>query len=240
MLHQQSFNAALRRGDRAALESFYDQLRGQVDDQGFWQLLEQQLPAAAGAELLRKTGPLRASLSAGDFAGFLRSAPAAAVLTFLSLALLTGCQSAGSASGPAAASGASAAVAPAGAPAVDGDAAPEQTFENVRARLLDYINRAQLPASEKRRLKAALRETEDVALLQSRTELDDLFAQQDPKEIAARLETLVLFHAETTAAPENGFRIKAVTKYKGVNFDPLREPAITTLARSSRPPRPTR
>jgi hypothetical protein len=242
MKKRDSFLAALRRGDHAALESFYEQLRGQADDQAFWRFLERQLPEQPCAELHGGVGLLRTAVAGGDFAGFLRSAPVAAVVAFLSLALLTACQpETATEVGAPAEVGAATAPAPADvatglAPSDPGPSEPTLSAEELRPRLLEYITKAQLPASEKRRLKSVLNKTDDTALVESRTQLSELFAKEEPKEIAAALEALVLFTAKTAKTPGKGKKVKPVTRYKGVNFDNGLEPPMTTLYKGVRFP----
>ena len=91
--------------------------------------------------------------------------------------------------------------------------------EELKARLYDYVVKAELPASEKRRLKAVLDIAQEPTVLQTRSDLVRLFRENEPAKIAAILESMVLFQQQQAQQQTAPVKHPAVqSRYKGVNF----------------------
>jgi hypothetical protein len=96
--------------------------------------------------------------------------------------------------------------------------------DDIKKQLYDYIVKAQLPASEKRRLKDVLSVANEPQVIESREDLVKLFKENDPQKIATILESMVLFQGLKGAQHKEPV---SVPKYKGVNFK--KYPPIQTL-----------
>jgi hypothetical protein len=97
--------------------------------------------------------------------------------------------------------------------------------DDIRLFLNDYIVKAQLPSSEKRRLKALLDGAKEEVVMGAKNDLSKLFKENNPEKIAKILEQMVLFAAKsdsTNIKPPN------VTKYKGTNFNKEKLPPMQT------------
>lgn len=231
---------ALRRGDRAALERFYDELRSARDDDRFWAELSARLPCAVREAEASHITQLRSRVGGEGYATFLRRAPVPAVAVFLALAMtFSGCKgpepgrsAPPQTHGPAVeavetpdpvATQPAAIVEPAPVEAVAPEetaqppdpAAPDpetMTEDELRASLLEYIVKAELPAAEKKRLKAVVKKAKPRAIASTRSDLESLFEEEDPQKIADTLEEMVLFDKPKIKTPV------MATKYKGVDF----------------------
>lgn len=226
VLHEQSFVEALGRGEKTALRRFYTDLRDSADDAEFWGYLTGLLPTGIAKGEGEGVAALKQHLRASGYEIFIKSAPIHVVVLFFAMAMLFSACSSPEAPVTAAplepapvAAGTTAAVPATGSAAAAPDEAPgpepdveKMTADEMRAQLFAYITKAELPASEKRRLKRVLEQAREKKLVESRGDLAALFATKEPAEIAAALEAMVLFQQSRPSRP------KMVTKYKGVDF----------------------
>jgi hypothetical protein len=229
------FHRALKRGERWALEAFYDHLRSARDDAAFWSSLTEMVPKGVPHDERLQIDRLKEHLDAPDLRRFMADVPVRLLATFMLLAFVfAACNEPAKRDAPitaagdsttrteaAAATTATASAEPAvaedaGEPAADAGPKDVQSMtpEEIKAELGAYITRAQLPASEKRRLKRVLDTTTEQKVIGSRSDLAKLFRENEPKRIAVVLEQMVLFQR---AKPQPA-KPTLMVRYKGVDF----------------------
>jgi hypothetical protein len=221
MSHQdKNFIADLKAGKREALTRFYDRLVSASSDEYFWAYLTSLVQGRDG-----EMCALRRKIDPRGFDWFVKHASAQMLLVFLSAAMgLAACGNSGpdpipvpvsQPQKPAKKETVSAepkgTESPAEGPEVMLPTPP--TAAELKAQLMAYIKKAQLPATEKRRLLDVADRAPKGKMIDSEADLAQLFLKSDPKEIADALEAMVMFKkSERKWQPAMG------QLYKGADF----------------------
>ncbi len=237
--NESKFREALKRGEKWALGEFYNRLSSSRDDSTFWNELMSLVPYKIRQDEGESIQALRLNLNSSSFDLFLKSIPIHILAAFLMLAMLFSSCNQEAERKTEQSNLSSIGNKTLAETKVDTDLEEKpdsgvspvhmdvdyMNVDELKKALDDYIVMAQLPASEKRRLKAQLSSANKEAVLGAKSDLSRLFKENDPVQIADILEQMVLF---STTSDSTNIKPHNVTKYKGANFNNEKLPPMQT------------
>ncbi len=211
------FIANLRDGKEEALRAFYCKMVEAKSDGDFWSYLC-SLTRGGEEEMLQ----LKNTVDARGFDWFLKNAPLHLLMVFLLAALnFAACDNSPPAVVPATTQTEGETPSKVAVESKSGldDDTPRvilptpPTAEELRTNLVEFIQKAELPASEKKRLLNIAARASASKLVDTEADLSSLFQKSSPEEIAEALEAMVMFKRfERKWEPAFG------ALYKGVSF----------------------